>query len=60
MPQNFRYPGGIGFIVSIGNAGFGHACYGFRPSERDALASTEYVSRIAPHRQSKGRQDSRH
>ena len=30
--------------------GFGHACYGFRPSERDAFSSTEYVSRIAPHR----------
>ena len=30
--------------------GFGHACYGFRPSERDAFSSTEYVIRIAPHR----------
>ena len=40
--------------------GFGHACYGFRPSERDAFLSTEYISRIAPHRRSKGRQGSRH
>src|SRR6185295_12708193 len=30
--------GGGGFVVSIGNAGLGDACYGFRPGERDAFA----------------------
>ena len=30
--------GGGGFIVGIGNAGFGDARYGFRPGERDAFA----------------------
>ena len=42
--------GGSGFIVGIGNAGFGHPCDGLGPGERDTFAGTEYVTRIVPHR----------
>src|SRR5882757_7833343 len=38
------------FIVNIGNAGFGDACYGFCPGERGTFAGTEYFTRVAPHR----------
>ena len=42
--------GGSGFIVGIGNAGFGHARHGFRPGERERSRRTEYFARVAPHR----------
>src|ERR1700716_545938 len=41
--------GSSGFVVSIGNAGFGYACDGFRPGERGALAGTEDFTRFVPH-----------
>src|SRR6202046_2555078 len=42
--------GGGGFIIGVGNAGFGDPRYGFRPAERNAFGAAEYHARGAPNR----------
>jgi hypothetical protein len=41
---------GSRFIVSIGNAGFGHARYGFGPSKCDTFAMAEYIPCVTLYR----------